>query len=52
MGIENELERDNYTYDSLKLMNGTLLKIMAFHPKIFPHPLSEFTVCLCVYSQI
>lgn len=27
--------RDNYTYDSRKLMNGTLLKIMAFRPKYY-----------------
>lgn len=34
--------RDNYTYDGLKLMNETLLKIMAFHPKTYPKPVHFF----------
>lgn len=34
--------RDNYTYDGLKLMNETLLKIMAFHPKTYPKPVLFF----------
>lgn len=35
--------RDNYTYDGLKLMNETLLKIMAFHPKTYPKPVLFFS---------